>query len=102
MGRTPSILAMAAAILLAAAPDSEAQSVLTQHVREAVLSGEAPIVAQIARGTIVKLDLVLSLRDAEGLDSLLAEIYDPASPSYRQFLTVAEFTAKFAPSQEDY
>jgi kumamolisin len=37
-----------------------------------------------------------------GLDSFLKEVYDPASPSYRHFLTVAEFTERFGPTQEDY
>ena len=32
----------------------------------------------------------------------MKELYDPASPSYRHFLTVPEFTARFGPSQADY
>jgi kumamolisin len=50
----------------------------------------------------MQLDIVLPLSDQAGLDSFLSELYDPASPSYRQFLTVAEFTARFGPSQADY
>ena len=87
---------------LAATANSQAQSVMTHHVRDVVFNGESQVVAQLAPDTIVKLDLVLPLRDPAGLDSVLAEIYDPASPSYRHFLTVPEFTARFGPSQEDY
>ena len=45
---------------------------------------------------------VLPLRDQAGLESLLKQLYNPASPSYRQFLTPPEFTAQFGPSQENY
>src|SRR5208282_3709099 len=47
-------------------------------------------------------DIVLPLRDPAGLEEFLQEVYDPPSPSYRHFLTVPEFTARFGPSQEDY
>jgi kumamolisin len=50
----------------------------------------------------MRLVLILPLRNQDLLDSLLKEVYDPSSPSYRQFLTVEEFTAKFGPTQEDY
>jgi len=50
----------------------------------------------------MQLDLVLPLRDSAGLDSFLSELYDPSSPSYRHFLTPAEFTARFGPTQADY
>ena len=44
----------------------------------------------------------LPLRDAAGLDRFLAQVYDPASPHYRQFLTPEEFTAQFGPTSRDY
>jgi kumamolisin len=50
----------------------------------------------------MKLVLVLPLRNQAGLDQLLKDIYDPASPSYRKFLTVEEFTEQFGPAQQDY
>jgi kumamolisin len=50
----------------------------------------------------MNLDLVLPLRNPAGLTSLLAAINDPKSPSYRQFLTPSEFTARFGPTQPDY
>jgi subtilase family serine protease len=50
----------------------------------------------------MRLVLVLPLRDQTELDDLLRALYDPASPSYRHFLTVEEFTARFGPTQEDY
>lgn len=44
----------------------------------------------------------LPLRNAQQLDSLLQAIYDPRSPQYRRFLSVAEFTDRFGPSAADY
>jgi subtilase family serine protease len=49
-----------------------------------------------------RLVLVLPLRDQAGLDAFLKDLYDPSSPSYRQFLTVEQFTERFGPTQADY
>jgi kumamolisin len=32
----------------------------------------------------------------------LHELYNPSSPSFRQFLTVEQFTERFGPSQQDF
>ena len=44
----------------------------------------------------------LPLRNMEQLDALLPAIYDPQSPSYHNYLSVAEFTDRFGPSARDY
>jgi sugar lactone lactonase YvrE len=75
---------------------------MTRHVRSAVLNGQAQPVGDLPAAQIVQLDIVLPLSDQAGLDSFLSELYDPASPSYRHFLTVKEFTARFGPSQANY
>ncbi len=75
---------------------------LTAHAREAVLSGRAPLVGRVPTTQSMRLVLVLPLRNQDALDSLLKDLYNPSSPSYRQFLTVEEFTEKFGPSQQDY
>ena len=51
---------------------------------------------------MLQLDLVLPLRDPAGLKAFLADVYNPASPNYRQFLTPTEFTARFGPTADDY
>ncbi len=81
---------------------AEPQSLMTRHVREVTLNGQAPAVGRLPATQSMRLVLVLPLRNQKALDSLLKELYDPSSPSYRQFLTVEEFTAKFGPTQEDY
>ncbi|HUB87007.1 MAG TPA: protease pro-enzyme activation domain-containing protein [Verrucomicrobiae bacterium] len=42
------------------------------------------------------------LRDPAGLDRFLADVYNPASPNYRHFLTPAEFGARFGATEADY
>lgn len=43
----------------------------------------------------------LAPHNAAGLDALLANVNDPASPQYRHFLTSAEYAARFAPTQAE-
>ncbi len=91
-----------AALLPVATMNSQAQSVLTRHVREATRTGEAKPIGQLPSDRIMTLDVVLPLRDPAGLEEFLSELYDPASSTYRHFLTVQEFTQRFGPSQADY
>ena len=50
----------------------------------------------------LNLAIVLKLRDREGLAELLADLYNPASPKYRHYLTVEEFADRFGPTAEDH
>lgn len=81
---------------------AQAQDLLTHHVRTAVSNGEATYLHPMLATKILRLNIVLALRDQEGLDNLLKEINNPVSPTYHQYLTVSEFTDRFGPSQEDY
>lgn len=81
---------------------AQAQSVLTQHMREAVRNGESHPIGRLPASQVMNLDIVLPLRDPEGLTNFLSELYNPASANYRQFLTPAQFTDRFGPTQEDY
>ncbi len=50
----------------------------------------------------LQLAIGLPLRNEQALDDLLREIYDPASPLYRQYLTPEQFTERFGPTEADY
>jgi kumamolisin len=50
----------------------------------------------------LQLDIVLQLRDREGLQALLRDQYDRQSPNFRNWITPAEFTERFGPTQQDY
>jgi subtilase family serine protease len=89
-------------ILLVVTMNSHAQSVSTRHVREVVRNGRAKFVGRLPASQILRLNIVLPLSDQAGLDSFLSQLYDPASPNYRHFLTVEEFTERFGPTQTHY
>jgi subtilase family serine protease len=46
--------------------------------------------------------IMLPLRNQDELTSFLGRLYDLASPDYRHFLTVQQFTDQFGPTAEDY
>ena len=91
-----------AAILSACTMAGSAQSLMTRHVRDAVLNGQAQLLGRLPETQQIQLDIVLPLRDQAGLDQFLIDLNNPASASYRQFLTPQEFTARFGPTQADY
>ena len=88
--------------IVSAVCQAQSQSLLTRHMRDAVLNGQAVSVGSLPASQSMRLVLTLPLRHQPELENFLGELYDPLSPSYRQFLTVGEFTARFGPSQEDY
>jgi subtilase family serine protease len=81
---------------------AESKPALTRHVRSSVLTGQAPFAGRLPATQTLHFDIVLPLRDRASLENFLREIYDPASPSYRRFVSVPEFTGRFGPSQEAY
>jgi len=81
---------------------AQSRPALTHHVREVTLDGRSPMVGRLPANQSMRIVLVLPLRDQEGLNSFLKDVYDPNSSSFRKFLTVEEFTERFGPSQNDY
>jgi len=96
------LLLTVAALLSVATMNSQASTVLTRHVREATRTGQAKPLGRLPEGQVMQLDVVLPLRDPDGLKSFLADVYDPTSFSYRRFLTPTEFTERFGPTEENY
>lgn len=82
--------------------DSYAQYVATRHVRDAVRNGKAQLVGPMSASQLMTLNVVLPLSNQAALDEFLSDLYDPESPSYHHYLTPAQFTARFGPSQADY
>jgi len=90
------------AVLTVVAMNSQAQSLMTRHVRDVVLNGQARPVGQLPATQTMQVDIVLPLRDKAGLDAFVADVYDPSSPNFRHFLTPDETSAKFGPTQENW
>jgi subtilase family serine protease len=81
---------------------SQAQSLKTRHIHEAIVSGKVTALWPVPSVQQLQLDIVLALRDPEGLEAFLVELYNPQSPNYQRYLAPAEFTARFGPTQQDY
>jgi kumamolisin len=91
-----------AAVLSIALNFCQAQSVLTHHVRPATQDGTARSLGPLSATQNLNLVITLPLSNQDQLDQFLENLYDPTSPSYRQFLTVEQFTEQFGPTQRDY
>jgi len=95
-------IALFAGVLLIAASAQAQHPTLTAHVPQAVTNGQAQFVGALPPAQRLSLAISLPLRDAAGLDDLLQQIYDPQSPNYRHYLSVAEFAQRFSPTQDDH
>ena len=89
----------AAAIVV---PALLAQNVQTRHVRDAVATGMVQPLGRLDRSQVLRLDLVLPVRDPDGLQTFLQDLYDPASTNFRHFLTPPQFTERFGPTAASY
>jgi hypothetical protein len=92
------------AVLLGVHPVAQGQQlqVLQNHVRPQVLDRRAALVGAMPADQQLHVSIVLPLRNRAGLTSLLGRLYDPSSTDYRHFLSVAQFTEQFGPSDEDF
>jgi subtilase family serine protease len=94
-------LSFLVAVALAATAFGQLQP-LTRHVRPVTQNGQAKPLGQLPATQTLRLVLTLPLRNQQELGNLLADLYNPGSPSFHQFLTVEQFTAEFGPTQDDY
>jgi autotransporter-associated beta strand protein len=79
---------------------SAERQVLTGHVPKAV--AQLPSLRRLEATHVLRLAIGLPLRNQAELTNLLEEVYNPASPNYRHFLTTDEFTKRFGPTEQDY
>ncbi len=76
------------------------RQVVRGHVPAAALSLQA--MNRLPASERLHLAIGLPLRNQAQLTALLQDLYDPASPSYRHYLTPQQFAELFGPSQQDY
>lgn len=74
-----------------------------------VLRGQLPSAAarlqpveRLSGSKRLDLAIALPLRNRNTLTNLLRQIYDPASPDYRRYLTPGQFAEQFGPTEDDY
>jgi hypothetical protein len=77
------------------------QRLLTRHLRQAVVNGQASYLHALPPDQRLQLAIMLPLRNQAELNNQLHDIYDPLSPRYRQYLSVQQFTDSFGASQAD-
>jgi subtilase family serine protease len=90
-------LAGAALPLAAAVPGTKT---LPGHVL--AVTSKLTATGQLPATNRLRLAIGLPIRDQGALDILLRQIYDPASPNYKKYLTPAEFAAQFGATEQDY
>ena len=96
------VLCAAAALLPAGPALAQQPQLMTNNVRSVVANQETPRLRELGAAQTLKLSIALPLRNETALDSLLQQLYDPASPSYHHWLSVGEFTNRFGPTVDDY
>lgn len=85
--------------LCALCAQSQERHALQTHV---AAPANAAMMGRMPSAQRLSVAMTLSLRNETQLDSLLQRLYDPQSPDYRRFLTVAQFTEQFGPTETDY
>ena len=58
-------------------------------------------VGAVSKSSTVNFEAVLEIRDSAGAQALVRAVSDPASSSYRRYLTTAEWEARFSPTSSE-
>jgi uncharacterized repeat protein (TIGR01451 family) len=99
-GRIPTIFLIL--FLIASSARSQDRRVLRGHLPRVVAEEHLQPVGSLPGSTRMHLAIGLPLRNQEALNALLDQIYDPANPDYRHYLTPEQFTERFGPLEQDY
>ena len=97
------VIACAVAFLpLTVCAQNPGRRVLHGHVPAAISRLHLQPVSRLSSVKRLNLAIGLPLRNQQALDDLLQQIYDPASPNFRQYLTPGQFAEQFGPTEQDY
>lgn len=93
-------------IAVLAASLASAQPVIAQQRQALQTHATAPAgaepIGRLPASQILQLAISLPLRNQAQLNALLAQIEDPTSPNYHQYLSSAQFREQFGPTVEQY
>ena len=78
------------------------REILASCLPKAVATREAAILGAARSQQPLKLQIQLPLRNQADLAQLLHDLYNPNSPKYHHYLSVAVFTQRFGPTAADY
>jgi hypothetical protein len=94
-------LAMSAVLGLAPRPaQAQGRQFLQGHVPE--MAKRLAPAGRLPGSTQLRIAIGLPLRNKAELDTLLQQLYDPASPSFHQYLTSEQFAERFGATDADY
>ena len=99
---TTCLLILITSVLAAQATRAAERQGLHGHIPRAVAELHLQPVGRVSGATNLYLAIGLPLRNQEELNNLLQQIYDPASPKYRRYLTPEQFAERFGPTEQDY
>jgi xanthomonalisin len=87
----------------ATAQSAEArQATLATHIPAMVAAGTAAYAGAPAQDSVMHLVVSLPQRNTVELHAAMDDIYNRYSPNYHHYLSVAEFTKRFGPTEADY
>ena len=95
----PGMVAAFAFLILGNPPPLEGKT-LAGHVPR--ITANLQPISHLEATNLLKLAIGLRLPDPAGLDSFLEQIYDPTNANFRHYLTPAQFTERFGPTEQDY
>jgi uncharacterized repeat protein (TIGR01451 family) len=75
---------------------------LNGHVPAVIQRMNLQSTGELPGANRLNLAIGLPLRNPADLDTLLKQIYDPASANYHKYLTPEQFTQRFGPTEQDY
>lgn len=75
---------------------------LAGHVPAAVAALNLAPVGRLPATTRLRLSIMLPPRDSAGIARLLEDLQNPASGSFRRYLTPEQYNERFAPAEADY
>ena len=84
------------------ASNSESQQILQGHVPAVMTKLGLQPIGRLDSTIHLALAVGLPLQNQAALNSLLQQLYDPASTNYHRWLTPEQFTAQFCPTDGDY
>src|SRR5208282_5090197 len=101
-GRFATPVCLALTLALTAPASAVERHTLQGHVPEAVARFELQPLGRLPATNRLNLAIGLPLRNTNELTCLLQDVYEPASPRFRHYLTSDQFSERFGPTKEEY
>ncbi len=95
-------ICLLAAILLAGSGPAFGDSLKVLHGYVPPVVYALTPITRLAPTNQLRLAIGVSLRDPDGLNNVVAEVSDPASPNFRHFLSREQLMSRFGPTEQDY